>query len=108
MEKDLQKSCIEYARSIGLMIYSINPPDFKRMTFGTLFNLPDTHIVDFNAYFELKDRKYKSNHKERQEKQEKRRNELIEHNAKAFKVTTLEEFKQIIESLKRDCKIGGS
>lgn len=97
MEKDLQKKCVDYARGEGLMVYSINPPPFNRMTYGTLKQLPDLHIVDFNAYFELKDHKMKANHKERQQKQEARRKELIEHGAEAYKVTLFEEFKAIID-----------
>lgn len=99
MEKHLQKKCVDYCKQLNLMVYSINPPDFKRMTYGTKMNLPDIHIVDFNAYFELKDVEYKSHHKERQEKQLKRREELIAHGAKAYKVITFEEFKTIIGEL---------
>lgn len=99
MEKDLQKKCINYARNKGLMIYSINPPNFKRTTYGTLYNLPDLHVVDYNAFFELKDIKYHKAHKERQEKQARRRRELFKHNASAYKITRLEDFIKILDFL---------
>lgn len=99
MEKDLQKKCIDYARDKGLMVYSINPPNFKHMTYGTLMQLPDLHIVDYNAFFELKDYKYTKAHKERQEKQARRRRELVLHGAKAYKVNTIEKFILILEYL---------
>ena len=98
-EKELQMQCVAYARSKDLMIYSINPPDFKRKTYGTLNQLPDLHIVDFNAYFELKDKKYSKAHKERQELQLKRRKELAKHNALVYKVDTFEKFRIIIDWL---------
>ena len=99
MEKDLQKKCVDYARAKGLMIYSINPPNFKHMTYGTLMQMPDLHIIDFNAFFELKDYKYTKAHKERQEKQATRRIQLVQHGARAYKVTTLENFIKILEFL---------
>lgn len=99
MEKDLQKKCVDYARAKGLMIYSVNPPIYKHMTYGNLFNLPDLIVVDFNAYFELKDIKYQKAQKERQEKQATRRRQLVQHGAKAYKVTTLENFIKILEFL---------
>ena len=98
-EKDLQMQCVAYARSKDLMIYSINPPDFKHKTYGTLNQLPDLHIVDFNAYFELKDSQYKKAHKERQEMQLKRRKELAKHNAVVYKLDTFEKFKTVIDWL---------
>ena len=61
--------------------------------------MPDLHVVDFNAFFELKDYKYTKAHKERQEKQAARRRELVLHNAKAYKVNTLEKFIKILEFL---------
>ena len=99
MEKDLQKMCVNYARAKGYFCYSINTPNFKHMTYGTLMQMPDLHVVDFNAFFELKDYKYTKAHKERQEKQAARRRELILHNAKAYKVNTLEKFIKILEFL---------
>ena len=99
MEKDLQKLCVNYARAKGYFCYAINPPNFKHMTYGTLMQMPDLYIVDFNAYFELKDYKYTKAHKERQEKQAKRRRELVQHGAKAYKVNTLENFIKILEFL---------
>lgn len=98
-EKDLQKKCVAHARDLGLMCYSNNPPDYKRMTVGTLFGIPDLTIVNFNAYFELKDHKYTKAHKERQEKQKKRRKELVKAGARAYKVDTFEKFAKIIEFL---------
>lgn len=96
MEKDLQKKCIDYARSLGYMVYSINPPNYKFTTYGTLYNLPDILIVDLNTYFEFKDAEYSKAHKERQEKQAKRRKELWQHGSKAYKVNTFEKFTKII------------
>ena len=96
MEKDLQKKCINYARSLGYMTYSINPPNYKFTTYGTLYNLPDIHIVDLNAYFEFKDAEYSKAHKTRQIKQAERRKEIWKHNSKAYKVDTFEKFKKII------------
>lgn len=100
MEKDLQCNCVEYARSIGLMIYSNNPPSYKRMTYGTLKHLPDLTIVDFNAYIELKDAQYSKAHKERQEKQANRRKELTKAGARAYKCDSFEKFKTILEFLR--------
>lgn len=99
MEKDLQKKCVEYARQNNLMVYSINPPNFKHMTYGTLMQLPDLHIVDYNAYFELKDLKWTKANPERQKKQKARRHELVAHGAKAYKVDTFEKFITILEFL---------
>ena len=96
MEKDLQKKCVDYARSLGYMVYSINPPIYKHMTYGCLYHLPDLAVVDLNAFFELKDSKYIKAHKERQEKQARRRKELWQHGAKAYKVDTLEKFIKIL------------
>lgn len=83
------------------MCYSNNPPSFKRMTSGTLFNLPDLTIVNFNAYIELKDYKYTKAHKERQEKQKKRRKELTKAGARAYKADTFEKVVRIIEFLQK-------
>ena len=99
MEKDLQKKCVEYARSKDLMIYSINPPSFKRMTYGTLMQLPDLHVVDYNAYFELKDIKWTKANPQRQLKQKERRRQLVQHGARAYKVNTFEKFIIILEFL---------
>lgn len=99
MEKELQKKCVEYTRSLGFMIYSINPPNFKRMTYGTLKYLPDLLIVDFNAYFELKDAEYTKNHSDRQQKQKERRRELYLHGSRSYKVDTFNKFKTILEFL---------
>ena len=96
MEKDLQKKCIDYPRSLRYMVYSINPPIYKHTTYGTLYNLPDIHIVDLNAYFEFKDVKYTKAHKDRQEKQKNKRKELWKHGSKAYKVDTFEKFLKII------------
>ena len=78
------------------MVYSINPPIYKHTTYGTLYNLPDIVVVDFNAYFELKDIKYTKAHKERQKKQSERRKEIFRHNAQAYKIDTFEKFVTII------------
>lgn len=99
MEKDLQKKVVDYIRSLGLMVYSNNPPVYKHMTYGTLNQLPDLTIVDFNAYIELKDYKYTKTHKERQEKQKKRRKELTQAGAKCYKADTFEKVVRIIEFL---------
>jgi hypothetical protein len=97
MEKDLQKKCIEYARGNGFFIYSINPPNYKRMTFGTVFGMPDLHIVDLNVFVELKAGEYKNTHKTRQEKQSSTREKLEAHGAKCYKVSTLDEFINILK-----------
>ena len=99
MEKDLQKKCVDYIRSQGLMVYSNNPPSYKRMTYGTLNQLPDLTIVNFNAYIELKDHKYTKAHKTRQEKQAKRRKELTKAGARAYKCDTFEKVVRIINFL---------
>jgi len=99
MEKDLQKKVVDYIRSLDLIVYSNNPPAYKRMTYGTLNHLPDLTIVNFNAYIELKDYKYTKAHKERQEKQKTRRKELTKAGAKCYKADTFEKVVQIIEFL---------
>lgn len=96
MEKDLQKQIVNYLRDKGYFVYSINPPDRKRMTYGTVMQLPDLCVVDLNLYLELKAPNYKSAHPERQIKQEIVREQLIEHGAKAYKITSLEELKEIL------------
>lgn len=101
MEKNLQKKVVDYIRLKGYECYSINPPNYKRMTYGTLFNLPDIHIVDFNTYIELKDFEYKSAHKDRQEKQKQRRKELTRHGAKCYKANTFENVCKIVNFLKK-------
>lgn len=98
MEKDLQKKCVDYANSLKMFIYSNNPPHFKRLTYGTKYGIPDLTVV-YNgivSYFELKDRQYKSAHKERQQKQLKIRKELWKHKVRAYKVDTFEKFKIIL------------
>ena len=102
MEKDLQRKCVEYARSIGLMCYSINPTNYKMRTFGTIHNLPDIRIENYNAYFEFKAYEYRKAHKDRQEKQAKRRKELTKAGAKAYKCDSFEKFKTILEYLRRE------
>ena len=102
MEKHLQKQIVDYLREQNYFVYSINPPNFKRMTYGTVQQLPDLCVVDLNLYIELKDAGYKAAHKDRQDKQEKVRQELINHGAQAYKVTSLEELKIIINTVRNN------
>lgn len=95
-EKHLQKEVVDYLRSKNLFVFSINPPDRKRMTYGTIMQLPDLYVVDLNLFIELKAKEYKSAHPERQAKQEAVRNDLIAHGAKAIKITSLEELNEYI------------
>jgi len=97
MEKQLQKKAIDYIKQLGLMCFAINPPNYKHMVYGTLFNLPDIFIVDFPIFIELKDKQYNKAHKERQEKQKQRRKELTAHNIVAYKADTFEKVKTIID-----------
>lgn len=99
-EKHLQKKVVDYIRSLGLTVYSNNPPVYRHMTYGTLNQLPDLTIVNFNAYIELKDYKYTKNHKERQEKQKARRKELTKAGARAYKCDSLRKVELIINYLR--------
>lgn len=97
-EKELQKQVIDYLRDKGIFCFSINPPDKKRMTYGTKYFLPDIYALKngVSVFLELKDKAYKTAHAERQEKQAKVRAEIIKNKGLAYLITSLEELKEII------------
>ena len=97
-EKDLQKEVITYLRDKNIFCFAITPPDKKRMVFGTRYYLPDIYILKngVSIFIELKDKQYKSNHADRQERQLKVRREIIENGGLAYLITSLEELKERI------------
>ena len=82
------------------MAYSFNPPNFKRMTYGTVFNMPDIRIEDLNLWVELKDKQYTKAHQDRQAKQLTRREEIINHGGNAVKIDNFEDFKILLDTIK--------
>ena len=98
MEKELQKEVINYLRDKGIFCFSINPPDRKRMTYGTKYFLPDIYalINGVSVFFELKFSEYVNAHKERQIKQNEVRREIIHNGGLAYKITSLEQLKEIL------------
>lgn len=97
-EKELQKEVINYLNAKGCFCFSINPPDRKRITYGTRYYLPDIYILKngVSIFLELKDKAYKTAHADRQAKQAKVRAEIIKNKGLAYLITSLEELKEII------------
>ena len=97
-EKELQKQVINYLNSKNIFNYSINPPDKRRITYGTRYYLPDIYALKngVSIFLELKAPEYKANHADRQQKQAKVRQEIIANGGLAFLITSLEELKEII------------
>jgi len=97
-EKELQKEVIDYLRSKGIFCFSINPPDKRRMTYGTRYFLPDIYCLrnGVSVFIELKAKEYKKAHADRQERQLEVRKEIIQNGGLAFLITSLDELKEII------------
>lgn len=97
-EKELQKEVIDYLNDKGIFCFSINPPDRRRITYGTRYYLPDIFILKngVSIFIELKAPEYKGNHADRQERQLKVRKEIIQNGGLAYLITSLEELKEII------------
>ena len=97
-EKELQKQVIDYLRDKGIFCFSINPPNNRFKTYGTKYFLPDIYalINGVSVFLELKDKQYKANHADRQEKQLKVRKEIIQNGGLAYLITDLEELKEIV------------
>ena len=95
-EKELQKQVIDYLRDKNIFCFSINPPDKKRMTYGTKYFLPDIYalINGVSVFLELKDAAYKKAHAERQAKQYEVRKEIIKNGGLAYLITSLDELKE--------------
>ena len=97
-EKELQKQVIDYLRDKNIFCFSINPPDKKRLTYGTKYHLPDIYILKngVSIFIELKAKEYKKAHADRQERQLNVRKEIIQNGGLAYLITSLEELKEII------------
>lgn len=97
-EKELQKEVIDYLRSKNIFHYAITPPDRKHNVYGVKHQLPDIYALKngVSIFLELKAPEYKANHADRQEKQAKVRQKIIQNGGLAFLVTSLEEVKEIL------------
>lgn len=97
-EKELQKEVINYLKDKGIFCFSINPPDRKRITYGTRYYLPDIYclINGVSIFIELKAKEYKKAHADRQQRQFEVRKEIIQNGGLAYLITSLDELKEIL------------
>lgn len=97
-ERELQKQVVEYLKEKNIFHFSIIPPSKRFMISGVKYHLPDIYILrnGISIFIELKDASYASAHKERQEKQGKVRQEIIKNGGLAYKITSLDELKEIL------------
>lgn len=97
-EKELQKQVVDYLRDKGIFCFSINPPDRKRLTYGTKYFLPDIYalINGVSVFLELKAPEYSKAHADRQARQFEVRKEIIQNGGLAYLITSLEELKERI------------
>ena len=97
-EKELQKQVIDYLRGKGIFHYAITPPDRRHNVYGVKHQLPDIYILrnGVSIFIELKYNAYKKAHADRQQKQAKVRQEIIQNGGLAFLITSLEELKEIL------------
>jgi len=97
-EKELQKEVVDYLNEKGYFCFSINPPDRRRITYGTRYYLPDIYILKngVSIFIELKAHEYKKAHADRQQRQFEVRKEIIQNGGLAYLITSLDELKEII------------